>query len=389
MTKQAFLILTNKVADGKASEAELQQYNQYLNLFKPAEDAWDESTLGNRQEIENVLLRRITDAIGFEKKSIKRIPLYQRNWVRAAAVLILIFSGAIYFIQDKKHTQESAIILHDNKAANNPLLPASNKAVLVLGNGSRIVLDDVSNGDITHQKGTKVIKLNSGQLSYQSTAGNAPTAGAMEYNTLTTPKGGQYQVTLADNTIVWLNAGSSIRFPVAFTGKERVVELTGEAYFEVAKNAAQPFKVKVKNSEIAVLGTHFNIMGYDNESLVKTTLLEGSVKVNTPTTDIVLSPGQQSKMSENGGVVINKEADIEEVMAWKNGLFQFEGKDVESVMRELARWYDIDVIFTGKVNKHFSGKITRNVSASKVFEMLEATGEIHFQVQGNRVSVGP
>ena len=202
---------------------------------------------------------------------------------------------------------------------------------------------------------------------------------------------------LADGSKVWLNAASSLRFPANFSGKERRVELTGEGYFEVAKNAAMPFKVSIPSlggtgggGEVEVLGTHFNINSYNDEASIKTTLLEGSVKVTGLRTQAsrLIKPGQQAQLNTNGQLSINSNPDIEEVMAWKNGKFYFgDAMDIVTIMRQLSRWYNIEVTYEGSFSAHFGGSISRNVNVSKVFEMLEMTGSLKFDVKGKKVTV--
>jgi ferric-dicitrate binding protein FerR (iron transport regulator) len=214
------------------------------------------------------------------------------------------------------------------------------------------------------------------------------------YNTITTPRGGQYQVTLSDGTKVWLNAASSIRFPVLFTGNERKVEITGEAYFEVAKNVSKPFKVKTISSEVEVLGTHFNVNAYDDEAVAKTTLLEGLVKVSVPQTGgklaaRFLQPGQQSGITKDGRISVLNNADTEEAVAWKNGRFQFRSADLKSILRQISRWYDVDVVYKGNVDLHFTGQLTRDDYVSKVFDKLALTGEVHFKIEGKKIIVSP
>jgi ferric-dicitrate binding protein FerR (iron transport regulator) len=220
------------------------------------------------------------------------------------------------------------------------------------------------------------------------------------YNTISTPRGGQYQLMLADGSKVWLNAESSLRFPVSFTGQERKVELMGEASVGVAhvssslgggreEAAGMPFKVKVHGMEVEVLGTHFNINSYDNESTIRTTLLEGSVKINKNNSSSLLKPGQQAQMNKAGEIKIINNVDVEEAIAWKEGKFQFDKADIHDIMRQLARWYDVDVEYKGTVSSHFGGTISRDVNLSQVLNMLHLTGEVNFQIQDKKVVVMP
>jgi len=319
---------------------------------------------------------------------VKLSPSYKVRWVAAAFFLILLSYGLYNLLPSSKPLAVSENIL----AKINPekgILPGGNRAVLTLADGTSILLDSASNGTIASQGSTKVIKLNTGQLVYNSTDGAAV---SISYNTLTTPLGGQYQVTLQDGTIVWLNSGSSLRYPTIFAGAERRVEITGEAYFEVAKNPNQPFKVKINLSsgeggEIEVLGTHFNINAYEDEAAVKTTLLEGSVKVNHSNATSQLKPGQQLQLNKQGRVEIVNKADLEETMAWKEGRFQFENADIHYIMRQIARWYDVEVEYKEEITRHFGGVISRNENVTKVLNLLELTGEVNFKIAGKKIIV--
>jgi ferric-dicitrate binding protein FerR (iron transport regulator) len=280
----------------------------------------------------------------------------------------------------------------------NDVLPGGNKAVLTLGNGATIILDSAHTGALAQQGNTQVVKLNNGQLLYNHTAKNGENSltidhSPLTYNTLSTPRGGQYQLVLPDGSTVWLNAASSIRFPTAFTGNERNVEITGEAYFEVKKNAAMPFTVKMNNgASVQVLGTHFNINAYDDEETIKTTLLEGSVKITKDAALAIIRPGEQATLSHKSQTSQNipvQKVDVEEVMAWKNGAFQFGGATIETVMRQISRWYDVEVEYKGNISLHFAGTISRNVNISQVLEMLEKAGGIKTTIKGNKVIVTP
>ncbi len=303
----------------------------------------------------------------------------------AAAVIILcMLSVSAYFLF--KPRQEDQISktasIHKEK---NDVSPGRNTAMLTLANGTTINLDSAANGALTTQGNAKILNLN-GLLSY-NTVGNK--SSEVVYNTISTPRGGQYQLMLADGSKVWLNAASSLRFPASFVGKERKVELLGEAYFEVAKNAAMPFKVKVHGMEVEVLGTHFNINSYDNESMVRTTLLEGSIKINKDDKSSLLKPGQQAQMNEAGEIKIISNVDVEEAIAWKEGKFQFDKADIHAIMRQLARWYDVEVEYKGNVSSHFGGTISRDVNLSQVLNMLHLTGEVNFKIEGKKVVVMP
>ena len=325
----------------------------------------------------------------------------KRRWISAAAsVILLIFVGAFFLLSNKFSKQDlSKSSPVDPKI--NDIAPGGNKAILTLADGSTIILDNASDGMITQQGNIKVQKLGNGLLAYTINGKQVTENDEAFYNTISTPRGGQYQVTLADGSKVWLNAASSIRFPVVFVGKERKVEVTGEAYFEVAPSIKEgnqlPFFVKLNSankgqSTIEVLGTHFNVNAYEDEALVKTTLLEGKVKVSAPEnfgkqSSAILMPGQQAGIAQNKKISVIDNADTEEAVAWKNGRFQFKSADLNSILRQISRWYDVDIIYKDKVDLHFTGQLTRNEHASKVFEKLKLTGEVNFKIDGKNIIV--
>jgi len=327
------------------------------------------------------------------------------RWVSlAAAVSLILITVTIVMFRNNKAVNEINKVVKIAKEIKiekplykNDIKPGGNKAILTLADGTKIVLDDASDGALTRQGNTTVIKLDDGKLAYNpQTVAKVPSE-AILYNTLSTPRGGQYNVTLPDGTIVWLNAATSLRFPTAFTGKERRVEIKGEAYFEVAKNAAKPFIVKAGNEEIKVLGTHFNVTAYSYDKVIKTTLLEGQVEVtltNSPKSEvasnsIILEPGQQSQLDRNNGLTVVA-ADLEEVVAWKNGYFVFANENIESIMLKIARWYDVKVsLEVDPLNRDFTGNISRTQNVSEVLNMLELTGEVHFKIEGKSITVLP
>jgi hypothetical protein len=284
--------------------------------------------------------------------------------------------------------------------------PGHEGAVLKLADGRSIVLDSSRDGSLAVQGNVAIIKQGAGQLVYNQegpSAGGQGTGGAggmpeVMYNTLTTPRGRRTSVVLSDGTKVWLNSGSSIKFPTAFAGRERKVEVTGQAYFEVAKNASQPFKVRVlshtapeqmtREIEIEVLGTAFDLMAYNDEDRIRTTLVDGSVKVVSNADHKLLSPREQAVAAADGRFSLNA-VDVQKVTAWKDGNFLFREDDLGSIMKELARWYDIDVHFEGIIKYHYTGRISRQVNISQVLKMLEAAGGVSFSVKDRQVLVLP
>jgi len=308
---------------------------------------------------------------------------YMYQWMAAAAVLVFIVCGLWFLVGREGDGKPSVAVTPKVKQ---DIAPGGDKAILTLADGTQVVLDTANNGALTKQGNVTVIKLN-GQLAYNK-QGGIPTE--VLYNTISTPRGGQYQLVLSDGSKVWLNAESSLRFPTAFAGKERRVELTGEGYFEVAHNAEKPFHVKVNDMEVQVLGTHFNINSYSDEEAVKTTLLEGSVKVSKGDKMVLLHPGQQAVVQPEGAEIkVGYDVDTEEVVAWKNGLFVFNNTPLATIMKQLERWYDVEVVYQGKVPQdRFNGSISRNNNLSEVLKVLEYS-DIKFRVEGKTITVLP
>jgi transmembrane sensor len=390
------LALIEKYNSGIATIYEKNIVNEWYLSFNDTAVELEVNEKDAKRQLEERMKMRLLDTIEnegniFETKT-------RRKWmIPAAAVMLFLLTIGFYFFFSSKKTIPQEIVKKEATKVIpvNDKTPGGNKAILTLADGSSIVLDSASNGTLGQQGNIKIIKLDNGLLAYSVNGKQLTESDEAFYNTISTPRGGQYQITLADGTMVWLNAASSIRFPVLFTGAQRKVEITGEVYFEVAKNKAKPFKVKATSSEIEVLGTHFNVNAYDDEASIKTTLLEGAVKVsatsfvsNTQTTKFLL-PGQQASNSNDGKISIINNADLEETMAWKNGRFQFKSTDLKSILRQIARWYDVDVEYKGSVNLHFTGQLTRNENVSKVFEKLALTNEVHFKIEGKRIIVSP
>lgn len=330
-----------------------------------------------------------TYIVNYHKETAPVIKMKKNNWisrVAVAAALIGVCCGIGYLVIYKRpEAKETALVIKENEKE---ILPGGNKAILTLGDGSSIVLDSTANGSITTQANTTIIKLNNGELAYKPTGRTS----AIVYNTITTPRGGQYQLMLADGSKVWLNAASSLRFPANFTGKERKVELIGEGYFEVAKNNAMPFKVSVAGkSEVEVLGTHFNINSYSDEASINTTLLEGKIRVTGAEAQNpkFILPGQQAQLNGSGRITVKDDADIDAVMAWKNGKFNFDNADLVAVMRQLARWYDVEVEYLGNVPElSFGGGMDKGLTLSQVLKLLKKS-EVNFKVQGRKIIVMP
>ena len=306
--------------------------------------------------------------------------------IAAAAILIGVIGFAGYFSMTKSvksplasvTTQPAQLVVAD-------ALPGSKGAVLTLSNGQQIILDSAGNGQLASQGGTTIINKN-GEVVYDIKEADA---GEVLYNTMSTAKGRQYQLILSDGTKVWLNSASSIRYPAAFAGNVRNVSITGEAYFEVAKDKAKPFIVAVNNMEVKVLGTHFNINAYADEEAIKTTLLEGSVQVSNAADVAMLVPGQQSRLYKTGAIQTISNADLEEAVAWKNGVFIFNNADIQAVMRQVGRWFDLEVAYEGAIPKDsFGGKLPMDAKVTEVLAALQQT-QVHFRIEGKRLIVMP
>ena len=314
-----------------------------------------------------------------------------RRWMAAAAVLIFLVLCGWALLNRGKGGWSSVGATARKPAVPEDVAPGGNKAMLTLADGSMISLDGKKNGLLLQQGGSRLVKEKDGQLAYMGdTRGETPAKGeskVVSYNLLTTPKGGQYELILPDGSKVWLNAASSLRYPVRFTGKERVVELKGEAYFEIAKNAHMPFRVSVDPGlQVEVLGTNFNVKAYAEEPFINTTLLQGSVKVHVKGQAVLVHPGERASLGGDGTLKAEA-ADTEEAVAWKNGLFRFNEATIEDIMRQLSRWYDVEVVYVnGPPKDLFRGEIYRNVNVSKVLKVLEASG-IHFTVEGKKILV--
>jgi ferric-dicitrate binding protein FerR (iron transport regulator) len=263
------------------------------------------------------------------------------------------------------------------------IAPGQTGAILTLANGKKLVLDSAGNGLLAQQAGVNVLQQN-GQLAYNGQSQ------AVLYNTMSTPVGRTFRLVLPDGTRVWLNASSSITFPTAFEGKERQVTITGEAYFEVVHRVTQKFLVKTGNETVEDIGTKFDIDSYSDEPSIKTTLLEGAVRVAASGNTATLHPGDQAVLSASvGKITIDKDVDLDEVIAWKNGVFRFNSVDIHTIMRQAARWYDMEVSYEGDIHETFSGGISRNVNVSQLFHILGSTDKVSFEINGKKIIVKP
>jgi transmembrane sensor len=373
MDRQHFDDLVGKYLNGTATAAERRVIEAYYEELS----SQDPVHLSAKQKDE--LKKEIYQAI---HQKIKVRPGVIPVWRRIAAAVILVFAitGITYFLQYKKDQTGNPASLSQVQRFKNDISPARSGVTLTLGDGSRIRLDSAANGKLASQGKTIILKLDS-TLAYQSKSKTE----AVLYNTVSTAKGQDYHIQLADGTEVWLDAMSSIHFPTSFPGNDRQVEITGQAYFEVKKDPLRPFRVKSGNQTVEVLGTHFNINAYD--PIIKTTLLEGSVRISTGRSSVTLTPGQQALLNGQGSLSQNSNVDMEETMAWKNGRFHFDGASVNEIMNQISRWYDIDVVYQDKIPEEFVAKISRGLPVSKLLNLLEMTGQVAFTIDGNKVTV--
>lgn len=365
-----------------------QESDEDINLF--LQKSWNEFET-SRQIHENdaaVMFRSIL-AKAKSLESQKPVAVVRKmNWKRlavAASVLIAISISA-YFAFNQKNIEPSIAVKHqtppDIKA------PATNRAMITLANGQKIFLDSAGNGSLAVQGNVQLVKMANGQIGYQLADGNI--SAEIIYNTLSNPRGSKViNMALSDGSRVWLNAGSSITYPVAFVGNERKVSITGEAYFEIAHDASKPFYVTKGEMSVRVLGTHFNVNSYEDEDAIRVTLLQGSVNVVLPNQSAKLKPGEQAQVEAGQQIQTSNDVNIDEVMAWKNGLFSFDEAGIKEVMRQVSRWYDVDVVYEGKIpQQKFGGDIERTLSLSQVLEVLEKSN-VHFKVEGRKIIVLP
>ncbi|WP_214225954.1 FecR family protein [Pedobacter sp. B4-66] len=381
LEKEKVLEILNKYEKATISPVEKEFLNAYFNIFELNPDYTSELNK-DEEEILNLRLKnKINQAIDQSdhsySSSVKKLNII---WVAIAATLI--FVTFITFYSNKKASDNNNINSGNEVAINIP--PGGNKAILTLSNGSKILLTDAENGEISNKSGIKITKTGDGELVYEITGKVENETKAL--NTIETPRGGQYKINLPDGTKVWLNAESSLKFPIAFESiGNRLVELSGEAYFEVAHNKDQPFIVKTSKQELEVLGTTFNINTYENESFTTTTLLEGSVKITHDNQTKVIKKGQEAKVRDD----IKVEPAHDNAVAWKNGIISFTNADIRTIMRQVSRWYDINVKYEGEIPARlFTGEVSRQANLSELIGILE-TSKIKFKLDNKTITVMP
>jgi transmembrane sensor len=376
-TKKAKELLSKQKAGTLTDEERALLESWYLDL-----PVADKAGLSEEEISED--LRQIRSAIPYLDQENRQIRLWPRIAAAASVVIALSFGGYFLLRKNTKDIQPVA------KTERHDVAPGQNQATLTLAGGQKIILTKGLSGKLATQ-GQTLVQVNAGNAITYSNLSAAGKPAEIAYNTLSTVRGQQspYPLVLADGTKVWLNAASSITFPTAFTGAERVVKITGEAYFEVKHNAAQPFKVTFNNQTVEDIGTSFDINAYDDEPTDRTTLISGSVKVSGSGKTVLLKPGQAALGSPDGNRLLVKDADVEESIAWKNGYFMFDSESLESVMRKISRWYDVDVAYTPgqQMDERYLGSISRIGNISKVLNMLERTGDVRFKIEGKKIIV--
>lgn len=371
----------------QASEEEVAELNRLMQL--PEHEATAKRLIleahdGPEMELPASTIAAITTAIfqAEEEQQLVVVRQHRLRWWRYAAAILVVLGAAggayTWMVSGRQPAMVAVQEQHD-------IMPGGDKAILTLADGSNIELDSMGNAQIAKQGGTAIVKAAGGQISYNATN----KSNQVLYNKISTPRGGQFQITLPDRSQVWLNAMSSLRFPTSFDGDKRTVELTGEAYFEVQKDAGKPFIVKVGEMQIDVLGTSFDVMAYPDEKNIQTTLVDGAVKVMAGEQAFQLAPGQQTQLQKNGKLEVINIVDIEGITAWKNGYFKFNHSDLQSVMRQLSRWYEIDVNFQGPIpDFRFVGELKRKASLSTNLKILSYS-QVHFEVDGNTINITP
>lgn len=359
--------LQNQITQDEYTE--LWQLMEEEKLSHQLQDLWKQEPVNSLDSAE---WEQKLAAIRKIQSPVQRVGIRWRTYAVAASVILAL--AAYWFIDLQFAAKENKVEARKNLSE---VLPGHSGAVLTLSNGQKLILDSAGNGELATDANVAIIKKD-GELVYNGRSQE------MVYNTVSTDKGRQWRLTLPDGTRVWLNAASSISYPLSFHGKERVVTMTGEVYFEVVHNAKQPFKVKVGDRLIEDIGTSFNVNAYADEKTLTATLLEGAVSISTPETprSIVMEGiGKQAQVNGSGKISVSTDADTEEVMAWKNGMFSFNQSDIQGIMRQISRWYDLDVMYTGTRRKEtFSGMVSRSSNLSQVLKIMEQAS-IRFRLE--------
>jgi len=371
--------LLQKYRAGNSTDSENELVERwYQQLVETGEWEWAK---GEKEMMQRLIEARLMRKIR-ARPAKRKFYLHRRNQRWAAATVIFLLAGFSYFFlvhRSFKSTEVAEVLNNDVKA------PQSNKAVITLANGQKVFLDSMGNGALAMQGNVKLVKLANGKIAYEHHSGEI--SSRIEYNTLSNPRGSKViNMVLSDGSKVWLDVGSSLTYPVAFTGNERKVSVTGEAYFEVAHDASKPFFVNCGDMNIRVLGTHFNVNAFEDDGRdIKVTLLKGKVKVNNKSVKEVLKPGQQAVV--NNQIKILDEVDLDVVMGWKNGYFEFNNSSLQNVLSQVSRWYNVAVVYQGNNKpRQFMGEIQRDLNLSEILKILEKNS-VKFQITGKKLIV--
>lgn len=385
--KKYYKQILQRYRTGNATKEEQNFLDKYYNLFETNDDLISAENEHNYIELKDHLKSNIDQIIASQQLSVPKATIMKSIWPKyiAAAAIVLVFSLIGYFLTSNQplNNQQTKTKVE--------IAPGGSKALLTLANGTKIILDDKSKGEIPTQSGIKITKTADGQVVYTVLDDQNKTntdESEPVLNTISTPNGGQYTVVLTDGTKVMLNAASSLTFPSTFKGGERNVSLSGEAYFEVSKNKSKPFKVNSGMQVVEVLGTHFNVNAYNDEAIIKTTLIEGSVKVSTGNKALIIAPGQQTVVDkQSNGSIAKFDVNTDKEMAWKNGVFSFDHADLVTIMKQISRWYNVNIVYIGDFpDEEFFGEISRNSNLTEVFKILELNN-IQCKVEGKTIKV--
>lgn len=389
--KSVFFDLLDKYLKGETTPAEQELLEEYYNRLEQCGDSQfsEKRELELKEKISGNISERMDDPITFQDGFKYKMPRWLPIMV-AASILVILTITLVFNPAKTVNKQKVAIAkVPVEPVKPDDVAPGGNKAILTLSDGSKLLLDDAGLGQIAEQAGVSISKTEDGKLVYA--ASSAPLdemASSLVYNKVETPKGGQYQIDLPDGSKVWLNAASSLKFPAVFKGNERLVELTGEAYFEVSPNELMPFRIHTQTQTVEVIGTRFNINSYSNELDIKTTLVEGSVKISSTSTSQTkyLKPGEQAINSKKGPIRLI-DINTDQATSWKSQRFVFNDMELESIMRQLERWYDVEVDYSKMPRTRYNAHISMGLKLSKVLETLEVTGDIKFKIDGRKIRI--
>lgn len=380
MTKEEYILLYERCASGQCTDEEVKLLALYDDEFHLDNAEWDVSIHGNETDVADQIYSQLYAQM--HPRPVRRLSHIYKY--AAAAVLFLVLGTGLYIYQNNSNRQA---LTAQKVAGNTDIAPGGKKAVLTLHDGSKMVLDQTTNGVVSIQGNIVITKRNTGKVIYDSYNLPKNPSEKDNYNSINIPRGGEYELRLPDGTKVWLNSESSLKFPAVFSGRDRKVELTGEAYFEVAKNTLVPFKVYASGTEIEVLGTHFNVNAYRKSGVI-TSLLEGSVRLKASGNESLLEPGQQGITAADGKINVSK-VNVLDAIAWKNGYFVYQDDSIYKIMEQAARWYDVEVEYVGDDVKSqtFYGKGDRYGNISELLKNIELTGTVQFKIEGRRVIV--